>query len=269
MFNHYHILARTPLGNLSRAMRHLNGVYTQKFNKRYKADGGLFRGRYKSILVEEESYLLELVRYIHWNANKADPEIEIGQYKWDSYKGYMNEKDRSEWLKTKEVLDKFSQDEAKARIEMEAFVRESVPPPLLRKLERTKWPAILGGKEFKDKIKKIIDSKVLDIREISGYTENMEQNVVNIKQFEEKISRILSEKKEIVEKVRSKNHADERKAIMYLLRQYGMSIKDIGKHLGNISYVSISRQYKKAEDEIKKEIGCYEKMMGIKRELKL
>jgi len=71
MPNHYHLLIRTPKGNLSRGMRHINGVYTQRFNNKYKIDGSLFRGRYKSILVEEESYLLELVRYIHRNAYKA------------------------------------------------------------------------------------------------------------------------------------------------------------------------------------------------------
>ncbi len=65
MPNHYHILTETPLGNLSRCMRHLNGVYTQRYNQRRKRDGQIFRGRYKSILVEEEAYLVELLRYIH------------------------------------------------------------------------------------------------------------------------------------------------------------------------------------------------------------
>ena len=60
MPNHYHLLARTPRGNLSRAMRHLDGVYTQKVNRRHKVDGSLFRGRYKSILVDADSYLMEL-----------------------------------------------------------------------------------------------------------------------------------------------------------------------------------------------------------------
>ena len=84
-----------------------------------------------------------------------------------------------------------------------------------------------------------------------------------------KVSRILSEKKEIMEKVKSKNHSEERKAIIYLLRQYGKTLKEIGECMGKISYVSISRQYKKAEEEIEKETGCYEKMKGIVGEIKL
>ena len=65
MGNHYHLLVRTPRRNLSRAMRHINGVYTQYHNSLKKTDGPLFRGRYKSINIEASSYLLEVSRYIH------------------------------------------------------------------------------------------------------------------------------------------------------------------------------------------------------------
>jgi len=61
MPNHYHLLLHTPDGNLSRCMRQINGIYTQRFNRVHKYDGQLFRGRYKSILVEVDSYLLELL----------------------------------------------------------------------------------------------------------------------------------------------------------------------------------------------------------------
>ena len=64
MSNHYHLLVKTPDANLSGSMRHL---YTQRYNRRHGYDGPLFRGRYKSILVESDSYTLELVRYIHRN----------------------------------------------------------------------------------------------------------------------------------------------------------------------------------------------------------
>ena len=71
MPSHYHLLIQTPDANLSRCMRHINGVYTQRYNARNGCDGTLFRGRYKSILVEEDAYLLELVRYIHRNPLRA------------------------------------------------------------------------------------------------------------------------------------------------------------------------------------------------------
>lgn len=62
--DHYHLLIMTPDANLSRCMRHLSGVYTQRFNRSHLLDGQLFRGRYKSILIEADSYLLERARYI-------------------------------------------------------------------------------------------------------------------------------------------------------------------------------------------------------------
>jgi hypothetical protein len=56
MSNHYHLLVKTPQPNLGRAMRHINGLYTQRYNRLKKTDGPLFRGRYKAILVEADSY---------------------------------------------------------------------------------------------------------------------------------------------------------------------------------------------------------------------
>lgn len=67
MDNHYHLLVKTPEANLGRAMRHINGVYTQRYNRLKKIDGSLFRGRYKAICVEQDSYQLQLSRYIHQN----------------------------------------------------------------------------------------------------------------------------------------------------------------------------------------------------------
>ena len=72
MHNHYHLLLETPEGNISQGIRQLNGTYTQQFNKKYQRVGHLFQGRYKSILVEKENYLLELSRYIALNPQRAN-----------------------------------------------------------------------------------------------------------------------------------------------------------------------------------------------------
>jgi REP element-mobilizing transposase RayT len=71
MDNHYHLLIETPEANLVRSMRRLNGVYTQAFNRRRKKSGHVFQGRYKSILVDKDNYLLELCRYIVLNPVRA------------------------------------------------------------------------------------------------------------------------------------------------------------------------------------------------------
>jgi len=71
MPNHYHLLVETPSPNLSRGMQLLNGIYTQEFNRQHKRSGHLFQGRFKAILVEKESHLLELARYIVLNPVRA------------------------------------------------------------------------------------------------------------------------------------------------------------------------------------------------------
>ena len=85
MSKHYHLLVQTPDANLSRSMRHLNGVYTQRYNRRHGYDGQLFRGRYKSIVVESDSYALELVRYIHRNPLEAGIVDALQKYLWISH----------------------------------------------------------------------------------------------------------------------------------------------------------------------------------------
>ena len=71
MENHYHLLVETPDGNLSRGMRQLNGVYTQRFNRLHDRSGHVFQGRYKAILVERDSHLKELCRYVVLNPVRA------------------------------------------------------------------------------------------------------------------------------------------------------------------------------------------------------
>ena len=106
--NHYHLLVNTPDANLSRSMRHLNGVYTQRYNKRHACDGQLFRGRYKSIVVESDSYALELVRYIHRNPLEAGLVDNLEKYQWSSHKGYLSDAKEWKWLHKDYVLKMFS-----------------------------------------------------------------------------------------------------------------------------------------------------------------
>ena len=90
MPNHYHMLIQTLDANLSRFMRHVNGVYTQRFNRFHGCDGHLFRGRFKSILVDKDAYLLQLVRYIHRNPLEAGIVDKLDGYEWSSHKGYIS-----------------------------------------------------------------------------------------------------------------------------------------------------------------------------------
>ncbi|GAX61591.1 transposase and inactivated derivative [Candidatus Scalindua japonica] len=86
MNNHYHLLIETPDGNLSKGMRQLNGVYTQRYNRRNKKTGHVFQGRYKAILIQKENHLLEVCRYIVLNPVRARAVKFPKEWKWSSYK---------------------------------------------------------------------------------------------------------------------------------------------------------------------------------------
>ena len=107
MTNHYHFLVETADANLSRGMRHINGVYTQRFNRRHARVGHVFQGRYKSPLVQKDAYLLELSRYIVLNPVRAQLVRTVDAWKWSSYRCTVGKAPRPAWLNTDWLLAQF------------------------------------------------------------------------------------------------------------------------------------------------------------------
>lgn len=126
MGNHYHLLVATPQPNLSRGMRHLNGVYTQRFNRRHERAGHVFQGRFGAILVEREAYLLELVRYISLNPVRAGIVASAEEWRWSSQRAYAGLAAAPEWLDVRPVLERFSDDPTQAPLRYRRFVAEGV-----------------------------------------------------------------------------------------------------------------------------------------------
>ena len=104
MNTHYHLCLQTPHGNLQRVMRHIDGVYTQRFNRAHQRDGPLFRGRYKAILIDADVYLAAVVRYIHLNPVGAKKADDPGDYPWSSHHHYLRPRKAPSWLALREVL---------------------------------------------------------------------------------------------------------------------------------------------------------------------
>ena len=148
MVNHYHLLLCTPRANLSRAMRHLNGIYTQRFNRRHKKDGHLFRGRYKAILVQEDEYLTHLIRYIHLNPVQ-DPK----NYLYSSHKQYMKAEDETPWLHVRTGLAFFSSKLSEARKAYLAFIDQGIDPQTQKFYSGKNQSSILGDLDFLNDIK--------------------------------------------------------------------------------------------------------------------
>jgi REP element-mobilizing transposase RayT len=170
MPNHYHLLVQTPQGNISRCLRHINGVYTQRFNRRHQVDGQLFRGRYKSILVDGDSYLLELVRYIHRNPVRAGLADQPGRYPWSSYQGYLSRNKKWDWLDTDLVMAMFSTDRREAISAYRKFMEQEDSGEIVKWLDGKKWPAALGTKEFLGRLKgkySKADKEIPQLRELA------------------------------------------------------------------------------------------------------
>lgn len=104
MPNHYHLLVRSRHGNLSRAMRRLNAEYTQRVNLLERWDGPVFRGRFHSQLVEDETRLVHVLAYIHLNPLRANLVTRLDSECWTSHRAYLGRDPAPEWLTTGHFL---------------------------------------------------------------------------------------------------------------------------------------------------------------------
>lgn len=146
MGNHYHLLVKTPNGNLSRAMRHLNGVYTQRHNRSVNTDGPLFRGRYKAILVDADAYLLSVSRYIHRNPVEAGMVGKAERYAWSSYRTFIGQDAPPRWLTRTDTLSMIGQRNREKRYQ--DFVEAGIDQATADFYNKKKLAPILGQKAF-------------------------------------------------------------------------------------------------------------------------
>ena len=159
MSNHYHLLIETPEGRLVSGMRRLNGTYTQRFNRRHGRVGHLFQGRYKSIVVDADSYQLELCRYIVLNPVRAGMVREAGDWPWSSYRATVGQAAAPVWLAVDWLLGQFGGDEQRARTVYRRFVAAGTAA-------QSPWHALrgqmwLGSDSFRERMRELIKDKPL------------------------------------------------------------------------------------------------------------
>lgn len=146
MGNHYHIVVETPEGNLARGMRQLNGQYTQRFNFRNSVVGHLFQGRYKAILVQRQTYLLALSRYVVLNPVRAGLVASADHWPWSSYSMTCCDAPAPQWLDTDWLLSQFGEQRGTAVHAYRDFVASGrgAASPLLS----TRHQLLLGDEDF-------------------------------------------------------------------------------------------------------------------------
>jgi len=159
MDNHYHLVVETPDGNLSMAMRQLNGPYTQYFNRRHRTVGHLLQGRFKAILVEKERYLLELCRYVVLNPVRVGAVAHPGEWRWSSYLATIGREEAHDFLEVDWVLAHFARhDRNEAQRRYEVFVLKGILEAADLKETMTGKP-ILGTSAFIDRFRGLLREK--------------------------------------------------------------------------------------------------------------
>ncbi len=146
MDNHYHLLVETPEANLSRGMGRLNMAYAQGFNRRHERSGHLFQGRFHAVVVEKNSHLLELCRYLVLNPVRAGTATAPEDWPWSSYRATAAGRGGPDWLTTRWVLRHFGGADTAARRAYRRFVREGIGAA--SPWDDLRAGAFLGGQGF-------------------------------------------------------------------------------------------------------------------------
>ncbi|MEY6433454.1 transposase [Thioalkalicoccus limnaeus] len=149
MTNHYHVVVETPEANLSKGMRQLNGVYTQRSNRRHGLVGHLFQGRFKAILVERDAYLLELVRYVVLNPVRAGMVPAAEGWAWSRYRAMVGRASAPAWLETDWLLGQFGEERGVAQAGYADFVRQGVGGASI--WEGLRHQVFLGSEDFAER----------------------------------------------------------------------------------------------------------------------
>jgi len=226
MDNHYHLLLETREANLARALRDLNGIYTAFFNRTHRRIGHLFQGRYKAILVEKESYLLELSRYIHLNPVRAKMGVRLNRYAWSSYPDYIGNREGPGWLTRDGVLGYFGSNPGQSRGAYRRFVEEGMREGVERPWEKVVGQLALGGERFVQSLRRKIGNR-------------RDREVPSRRQLEarpswEEIRRSVEAVGMEWQALRTGNRSNPERAVMiYLGRERGnLTLKELAERFG-------------------------------------
>lgn len=222
MDNHYHLLIETVGASLSKGMKFLNGSYTQKFNRRHNRVGHVFQGRYKAILVEQDSYLLELSRYVVLNPVRAMMVRSAKDWPWSSYRSIAGLSKPLDFLTIECVLSCFGSRAKKAQRAYREFVRQGRGQP--SPWEELKNQVFLGSDNFVEDMQCKIDP---------------DQSLGGIPK-----SQKLAPKQSLDVYVNLKCPKKEVMARAYLSGHY--TLTEVGNHFG-VSYATVSRSVKAYE----------------------
>jgi REP element-mobilizing transposase RayT len=254
MRNHYHLCLRTPKGNLSRVMRHIDGIYTQRFNRRHGRDGTLFRGRYKAILVDVDEYLAAVVRYIHLNAVEAGIVKLPEDYAWASHRHYVASRGMPGWLQTRDVMDQIGD-----RKSFHEFVLSGNEESLKRYYETERRAPVLGSEQF---IERLPWPDRAATKEHARYERRVVQ--VGPEDIIAEVARQYKVSRDEVFRRRRGKENEAGKVAMYLVRRCcDWTLSETAKYFGAGSYAAVSWSCRVIDSRIAKDKKMRERIEKI------
>jgi len=259
MFNHYHLLFQTPDANLSRSMRHLNGVYTQRYNKRHSCDGQLFRGRYKSIVVESDSYVLELVRYIHRNPLESGLVDNLQKYQWCTHKIYLSNSKKWNWLHKDYILKLFSKSKPESIRLYKQFVLKETPEEINQIFGRKNLPSVLGSKSFINCIK----DKFFNLNNFEEIPET-KKLAPDIDKIKYAVCKAYNIKAKELNVSRRGYFNEPRNVAVYLIRRLRNDpLKQVGQQFGIKKYSTVSSIVERVKFEMEVDKGLKKRIQNL------
>ena len=260
-------------GNLGRFMQRFNTTYITRYNSRHHRSGHLYQGRYKAILLDSDEYLLELSRYIHLNPvrlkkykrKSIEEKIKIlKSYKWSSFSGYINLKDRCDFVNYESVLLYMGKDNRKGRKEYEQFVQEGLMKGLESPLKEVKGQTILGTESFIAWInEKFIDPKNFSNKDYPQVKTLMGN--LKIEDIANEVAREYGATSEEILEPRSK-WREARKILLeicYKLNFSRLNCKELGRQLGGIGGDAVAHNHKRLQKTMEKDKNLSKKFMRI------
>jgi len=235
MTNHYHLIVETPKANLSSFMHSLNSAYTTYFNIKRKRSGHLFQGRYKSLLIDADNYLLELSRYIHLNPVRAGITGKPEDYRYSSYRAYIFPKE--ETINFRDLLwNMVGKEEKDGPRSYREFVETAIRDQPMDPLQKVYGGVILGGERFIQEVLKRLNDQEIQKKEVS-HRRDLESIAPDIDEIVDLVGIQFKISKENVQATSPyKGYA------VYLARKHTpLSNTEIGRYFGGIGYSAVTK----------------------------
>lgn len=255
MGNHYHLILETPEANLSKMMHYVNGSYTSYINVKRKRSGHLFQGRYKSILVDRDNYLLQLSRYIHLNPVRAKMSERPEEYPYSSYGVYILTR-KDDLITTDLILELTKSSRGSERQTYKLFVDAAIGKENDNPAKDIYGGIMLGGVKFiKENLRRIKEEyyvkDAISNRKALRAVYGMEEVIEGISNCTHILKSNIKIKKSLMRNI----------VIYFIKERTGATNRQTGEYFGGLTCSAVAKIHRKMINDIKED-GALRRMVN-------